>query len=728
MYMQLRLSLLGKVCVEWSGHPIRNQDFGSRKDLALLCYLAVEGGIVPRYQLATLFWHNKTEKQGLNNLNRVLSQIRKLLPGCLVTDQYNVGLNPEVGLWLDTLEFGGLENERTPESLALAASLYQSEFMSGFILDGGFEFETWLEIQREKWAQKIVNVLRQLVDYYIYYEDKHFERGLAFATKLLEIQPWRESAHRQKMRILARSGQFSAALMQFKLCRRVLAQELNVTPSHETLELVERIRHARTNSKHNVPQTLTPIVGRKTEMLTLSRWLSNKQYRLITVTGLGGVGKTRVVLELAHAKVGLFLHGVYFVELVGIFQPEQFLYVLANTLNIPLQTGLSPIKAITRYLAKKDILLVLDNFDELIHESTLKYLQMLLMASYNLKIVITSRQRLKLPSEHILTIQGLPVVDGKQSGKKLVGTSSELFLQTAQRNQIDFAPNSKDIESITTICKCLSGNPLAIELAATWIRTTSCQQIAQEIENDLLFLGQSLLGAENIQMALDYSWQRLTEQEKRVFCQLSVFQGGFSRQAVHYVTHSSLATLTSLVDKSLLQWHSVSRRYEYHELVRRYAELKLSQDRELKIEAELRHFYFYTDLIFSTQQDIPPTFSRDIGNIQRAWANGLRNGHAEIVERSLSVALNLACHNQIFDLILATLLTRVMLWYKEGQRKVHPWQNFLHYVQHHVSSHQETRLQAKRLILSHGMTYDHSGLDTHYELGMLSADFLQRKI
>jgi predicted ATPase len=398
------------------------------------------------------------------------------------------------------------------------------------------------------------------------------------------------------MRILARGGRFSAALMQYETCKRVLAQELGVAPSRDTVELYEHIKQARIAPKHNLPTTLTPLVGRREEMKALSRWLADDHCRLITITGLGGIGKTRVALAIARAKAGLFLHGVCFVPLATVAHRNSLIYTLAETLEIPLSSNNSPLEAVGHYLANKQILLVLDSFDHLINETSLKLLQTLLMSSRHLKIIITSRQRLKLSGEHILEVAGLPVPETDTSEKEWGDTAVQLFLQTAQNTQSDFAPTTDDLSAILTICHHLSGIPLAIELAATWIRITSCRQIAQAIESDWLFGGKSGFSAENVQTAFDYSWNCLTAREQAVFHKLAVFRGSFCRGAAQYVADASLPILTSLVDKSLLRWNSQAKRYEIHELLRQYAAQKLSQESGEQTAVEILHCRYYADM------------------------------------------------------------------------------------------------------------------------------------
>jgi predicted ATPase len=426
-------------------------------------------------------------------------------------------------------------------------------------------------------------------------------------------------------------------------------------------------------------------------MTTLSRWLADGNCRLITITGLAGIGKTRVALATAQAKVGLFLHGVYFMSLTAVSHPNQLIYTLAETLEIPLPTHLSPLETVSHYLANKEILLILDNFDHLIDEASLRLLQTLLMASRHLKIIITSRQRLKLSGEHVLAVAGLEVAD----------TAVQLFLQTAQNTQTDFAPTAADMEAIGTICKHLSGVPLAIELAATWIRTTSCRQIARAIEGDLLFLGKGSFSAENIQTAFDYSWNHLTAAEQAVFRKLAVFRGSFAREAAQSVTGASLPTLTSLVDKSLLHWNLQSRRYEIHALLRQYAAQKLAQNEAEQTAVEIRHGRYYAD-ICQKASDLE-SIRQEIGNMQMGWAYGIAHKQLQDVTRSLHTALNLAYHTQTPSLMLAVLLGLVMLWDDEEARQTYPLQDFLLFIQHHAASNEETRHQAQKMLSQRGL-------------------------
>ena len=234
----LCLRLLGPVQIT------RDQDvvpaFESRKALALLCYLVVRAQPVSRSHLAEMFWSGKTEAQGRANLSWSLHHILSRLPGCLKTDRHAVLFQPSFPVSTDTTTFQALAKQGDIPSLVSCAELYRGEFMAEFALDDAPEFEIWLHREREVWRQRSAQVLQTLMTYHAARHE--FSLSLAYAARLLKLEPWREEAHRYLMVLLARSGQRSAALAQYEACRRVLAAELGVEPDAETTALYERIR------------------------------------------------------------------------------------------------------------------------------------------------------------------------------------------------------------------------------------------------------------------------------------------------------------------------------------------------------------------------------------------------------------------------------------------------------------------------------------------------------
>jgi WD40 repeat protein/DNA-binding SARP family transcriptional activator len=252
-----QLRFLGPVQIERDGEPVRG--FESRKALALLAYLAVERQPVPRERLVDLFWEDKTEAQGRNNLNWVLNRLSTFLPGCLQADRHTVqflGEAEENSYWLDMDGFEELRASGDPVSLAAAVELYRGEFLEGLVLRGCPEFELWQVREQERWRRRVSGALNQLVAHHS--RQAGVDQGLRFARRLLELEPWREEAHRGVMRLLALDGQRGAALAQYETCRRLLAEELGVEPSEATELLYTQIQAGELEPPALVPKPELP--------------------------------------------------------------------------------------------------------------------------------------------------------------------------------------------------------------------------------------------------------------------------------------------------------------------------------------------------------------------------------------------------------------------------------------------------------------------------------------
>ena len=315
----VRLRLLGTVQVERDGEPVRG--FGSRKALALLGYLAVQGQPVPRERLADLFWGDRPEVQGRANLSWVLHRLSSLLPDCLQADRHSLRFQPQAPYWLDLDAFEELRAQGDPGSLAAAVELARGEFLEGLYLQGCAEFELWLVAERERWRQRVASALETLVAHHTH--PAGHDEALYFARRLLALEPWREGAHQQVMRLYAWSGQRGAALAQYKACRQALAEELGVEPGVETTRLYERIRDGTLEASvlPASPSLILPaqppsffeaeraaaerpvFVGRERELAQLNGFLDTAlhgQGRVVFVTGSAGRGKTALIREFAR--------------------------------------------------------------------------------------------------------------------------------------------------------------------------------------------------------------------------------------------------------------------------------------------------------------------------------------------------------------------------------------------------------------------------------------------
>ena len=228
-----RLRLLGPVQVERAGEPL--EGFKSRKALALLGYLATQDQPVERAYLTNLFWPDKPEERARNNLSQALHNLLSLWPDCIKSDWYTVEFQPGAEDWVDLKAFADLTSQGDPAALALAADLYQGDFMAGLYLDDCPEFEQWLRVEQENWRRQVNQVLCQLITWHT--GRNELEQALEYANRLLAIDPCHEETHRRKMQLLAQSGQRSAALAQYESCCRLLQDELGVTPEADTVAL-----------------------------------------------------------------------------------------------------------------------------------------------------------------------------------------------------------------------------------------------------------------------------------------------------------------------------------------------------------------------------------------------------------------------------------------------------------------------------------------------------------
>jgi DNA-binding SARP family transcriptional activator/predicted ATPase len=637
------IRMLGTIQIVRNGEPVSG--FRSRKALAILGYLAVQNHPTPREQLVDMFWEDQSESRGRANLSWVLNHISSHLPDCLVTTRHSVQFQRAGSCSLDTDVFEELEAQGDIPTLSEAVELYRGDFLEGLYVDGCPEYEIWLTGERERWRQRVGDALWALISHHDLRDE--YEQSLRFARRLLALNPWQEEAHRHVMQALARVGQRSAALAQYEDCRRVLAEELGVEPAQETRTLYERIHALASTRRQNLPVQPTVFVGREEELAEVGQLLSRPDCRLLTILGPGGIGKTRLALQAAEAKVATFLEGVYFVPLVAVSSTEFMVSAIADAVQFSL-TAQDPRSQLFDYLRRKEMLLLLDGMEHLLDGTPL--LSDILEEAPGVKLLVTSRERLNLRWERCFEIAGLtyPQDDAADDAVSDVGRYSalRLFQEMACRVRREFALSMYNGRAVTRVCQIVEGMPLGIELAAAWVGTHTCEKIAQEIERGLDFLTTSLLDVPERQRSLwaafEHSWQLLTPAERDVLAGLSVFRRGFQSQAAEDVAGASPSTLESLESKSLLRLGS-SGRYEMHEMVRQFANDKLRQAPETEQETRDRHCAFYAAFLQFHEADLRGADVRqalealreEIGNIRAAWHWGVRRARIEDIERSL---------------------------------------------------------------------------------------------
>jgi predicted ATPase/DNA-binding SARP family transcriptional activator len=652
----VRLRFLGTVRVERDGELVGG--FRSRKALAVLGYLALQGQPLPREHLADLFWADQPEARGRANLSWVLSRITSLLPGCLQADRQSVQFRCPAHLWLDIVAFAELEARGDAASLAAAAELVRGEFLEGLYLEGCAEFELWLVGERERWRQRVVSVLRALVAHHDQ-EGQHAE-ALRSARRLLDLEPWHEETHRQVMLLLARSGQRGAALAQYEACRQVLAGELGVEPAQETVALYERLRATarRQERRRNIPSPPTPLIGREAELAQIFSLLQDPALRLLNLVGPGGIGKTRLALEAAAQidQAGVFLEGVAFVPLSPIASADLLVTAIAGSLDFLFHSSTDPQEQLLNYLQGKEMLLVLDNFEHLLEGASL--LVEILAAAPEVKLLVTSREQLNLQSEWLLEIEGLRYpADGEMEGAADYG-AVELFVQSARQVQRNLCSTEEAMRSVVTICHLVQGMPLGILLATAWLDVLTPAEIADQIsggiEGSLDFLAADLRDLperqRSIRAVFDHSWALLPRREQELFQSLSAFRGGFSRHTAQQICGASLRDLKSLAAKSLLHLTpapttrpTTEGRYELHALLQQYATERLEMSPAAHEAVHDRHCAYYAtalqqwaaDLKGHRQQRALAEMDVEIENARAAWYWALKQRAMERLAQAL---------------------------------------------------------------------------------------------
>lgn len=380
---------------------------------------------------------------------------------------------------------------------------------------------------------------------------------------------------------------------------------------------------------HNLPAQTTAFVGREKEIHDISTLLDRPDVRLITLIGPGGIGKTRLALQIAAQRVELYQDGTYFVTLAAVKHPHQIPNVLAEALRVNFYSAEDPLTHITNYLRSRYILLIMDNMEHLVQGA--EVLSDILSEAPNLTILATSRERLKLHGEWVYEIEGLPYArpgDPPEEAEQFA--SFRLFLHSARRALPGFRPSSADKAAIQEICQLLEGIPLGLELAASWVRTLRCEDIAAEIKRDLDFLESPLRDLpprhRSLRAVFDHSWELLSEEERSVLCRISVFRGGFSQEAAQEIANASPKSTMALVDQSMLR-RLPNGRYEMLEVLRHYASDKLRQfpgepqatfEKHCRYYANILQQKFY-ELVSHKQSQALEEIRLDLENIYLAW-------------------------------------------------------------------------------------------------------------
>ena len=397
-----------------------------------------------------------------------------------------------------------------------------------------------------------------------------------------------------------------------------------------------------------LPTPMGPLVGREDELALAGLHLADPHCRMLTLVGPGGTGKTRLAVEVAHEqrRLGHNPDGVCFVPLDAVADAALIPLRIADALELGMQGQDDPLTQVLHYIGDRRLLLVLDNYEHLMEGAEIP--SSLAHACPNLKIIVTSRERLNLHEEWVLPLGGLQTPPQGPVDPRVAETyeAVQLFLQRAKRANMRFAVESEDLPHICTVCHLVGGSPLGLEMAAAWTKMVSCEEIAREIRTNLDFLESSGRNVSerhrSLRATFEYSWVLLSRPEQEVLTRLSVFRGGFGKEAARDVAGANLQLLASLVDKSLLDALPAGR-YDFHPLIHQYAEEKLIENPGEIASVEERHGRYYHQFLHgqldelrgSQQAQVHEAIGVEFENVRKAWQWAVDGRRLDQLSKSL---------------------------------------------------------------------------------------------
>lgn len=704
----VEIRLLGQFTVQVDGVAI---ELTARPAQSLFAYLLLNPVAHRRERLAGLLWPDSSETNARRNLRQALWQIRRALAeqadALLVVDEVTVAFNTAADYWLDVECIARpLEEAGAADDLISAIAVYTGELLPGF-------YDEWVQLEREQiqaqFERKLTLLLERLVEAQRWADILHWgERWIA-----LGYTP--EPAYRALMMAHAGLGDMASVAESYRRCVEALARDLDVEPSAQTRALYERLRTGEgapppvarpvvsspiAIPSHNLPVQLTSFIGRAQEIAEIRRLLVPAEgerggtgVHLLTLTGPGGTGKTRLALQAAAPLPDAFSDGVWLVELAMIADPVLVPQTLAALLGVREEPNYPLIRALTTQLRTKKLLLILDNCEHLI-EACAQLVETLLRACPHLKILVTSRETLGVMGERILRVPSLQLPD-LQNTLPLHDLAQceaiRLFVDRAATVNPTFTLNTANAVVVTQICRQLDGVPLAIELAAARVRAMMPEQIAARLDDRFrLLTGGSrtaLPRQQTLRATIDWSWDLLSAPEQILLRRLAVFLGGWTLEAAEAVcgdvriknyelrnvspplsvirnyrvpdgrvtSADVLELLTHLVEKSLVvvEEQAGGARYLLLETLRQYAREKLLEAGEAEA-VRTRHLAFFLQLA----EEIEPKLRT---GDQLIWLARLDQEHD-----NLRAALKWATGSDAWEAGLRLAGSLARFWYLRG--------------------------------------------------------------
>lgn len=665
----------------WVGtRPIQDKSWRLRKASGLIKLLALAPGHrLHRERVMSLLWPTLDTSSALNNLHHTLYIARRALKPAPAAASSYLGLRggrltlcPAGQLWVDVEAFeeAAARARRTRESGAYRAAF---ELYVGELLPED-RYEDWAEGRRIELRTTYLTLLGEVAE--LHEADGDLGAATDALQKIVVHEPAHEAAHAGLMRLYALGGQRYQALRQYEQLEGNLRRELGTVPEAAIQRLYEEILTGRVPSikpdrrspgrpdapEHNLPISLTNFIGREYEISAIKHTLGRT--RLLTLTGTGGCGKTRLALEVARDVAEAYPDGVWLVELASLSEPRLVPQAVAAVLGVREQPDRPIVDTLAESLRVRELLLVLDNCEHLIEEAA-RLVATLLNSCPGLRILATSREFLGVVGEVNWVVPPLSIPDPKRPipvGAALEYEAVRLFVDRARYHQPTFKLTAENARAVGEICAWLDGVPLAVELATARMGVLSVEQISARLSDSLsLLTGGSRTVAprqQTLRTTLDWSYDLLDEPERILFRRLSVFTGGWTLEAAETVgagegigEREVLDILSRLVYKSLMVAEAAEEgtlRYRMLEPVRQYARERLERDGEFR-EVRRRHALFFLVLAEETKPKINEV-DRDL------WRSYLETEHG-----NLRTALRWAIQSE--DCRTALRLADAIFWF-----------------------------------------------------------------
>lgn len=650
--------------------------FGTNKARALLVYLAVQA---PRFfrrrHLAGLLWSDYSEQNALHNLRQTLVRLEKgwsqaggQVP-LLLKVKDTVAINPEVNLWVDVLVFETLfdqamlychdshQLERVDiQRLIDAVEFFTGPFLDRFSLFDRLIFDEWASLVRERTTKKALEAQSLLCEYY----ERRGEYVLAsrLADQISALVPWDNLACAHSMRLYALQKQWAAAMAHYKHLEDYLAENLDVEPNPALTALYEEIQ-LQSNQDEQLPAIVSVIdnqvpvlsssfVGRRRELCDLSSMQANPQIRLMSLVGRGGTGKSRLAVVFAHLMRGLYADGVFFIPLRDVFTQEGIDRIIEESLLCTFSATSPHRRQLLDYLRTRQSLLIFDSCEHHIQQNQIvRLIEHILSIAPDVKILATSRERLSLPHEHVVPLEGLnfqTVFETHSIDTAYVCEAVALFIERARQINQSFTISEDTLPLIQKLCQQVQGHPLSIELLASSTATISVPELLGKLKKSEKPLhANAIVEGHSLAFVIEQSWQLLSGDQRNTLCRLVSFMGGFTQEAALQIAQTTPETLNSLVMLSFANEISANR-YILHEIIHAFATQKAVRHHLFDGSRDFHAQYFMAMLEQIAQEnqhqieiEVLDQIEADLENILAAWQYFLEKEQVERLSSCIDI-------------------------------------------------------------------------------------------